>query len=121
MTFGAGRFPPARACDRSMQNSSVSTNSAILARPTSLPPFVTVVGLFVDAAAGNFQLKAGSPALNIGADLSAVVGGFTLSKNGALRPQGGAWDIGAFELAASTGTSPGITAHPTNITATTGT
>jgi len=42
----------------------------------------------------SLHLLVGSPAINVGADLSAT---FTTDKNLVSRPQGSAWDIGAYE------------------------
>ena len=49
--------------------------------------------LFVDAATSNFHLQAGSPAINTGITVAAVTTDF----DGIARPQGSAYDIGAFE------------------------
>lgn len=53
---------------------------------------------FVNAAAMDFRLQPGSPAINTGAALSEVSNDFA----GVTRPQGGAWDIGAFEFVSGT-------------------
>ena len=50
--------------------------------------------LFVDAAAGNFQLAAGSPAID------AAQAGITTDITGIARPQGAATDMGAYEYVA---------------------
>ncbi len=42
----------------------------------------------------NYHLQSNSPAINNGTDLSAF---FTTDFNGISRPQGSAWDIGAYE------------------------
>lgn len=49
--------------------------------------------MFVDPARGDYRLKPNSPAINKGATLK----GFNYDKEGIIRPQGAAWDIGAFE------------------------
>jgi hypothetical protein len=49
---------------------------------------------FVNAAAFNFALLAGSPAIDAGVTLSYVTNDFL----GTSRPQGAAYDIGAFEF-----------------------
>ncbi len=52
--------------------------------------------LFVNAASGDLRLQATSPAINKG---SAMVGSVvTVDANGVVRPQNGAFDIGAFEF-----------------------
>jgi len=52
--------------------------------------------LFVNAAALDFHLQSGSPAINTGLTLSAV----TTDYDGFARPQGAAYDIGAYEFPA---------------------
>jgi hypothetical protein len=54
---------------------------------------------FVNAAAEDFHLTSGSPAKDAGTSLS---GTFTTDYDGIARPQGSAWDIGAFEFSSST-------------------
>lgn len=61
----------------------------------------TVSATFVNAATGDFRLLAGSPALNIGVAQTA----FTTDIVGTTRPQGTAWDVGAYEYLA-TGAAP---------------
>lgn len=50
--------------------------------------------LFVDAGSGNFQLRAGSPAINAGTTIAAV----PTDRLGFSRPQGTAYCIGAYEF-----------------------
>ena len=66
----------------------------------------TSAAIFVDAANGNYQLKAAAPALNAG------VTGLNVNEDlaGAARPQGSAPDIGCYELATGT---PNPTPTPT--------
>jgi hypothetical protein len=56
---------------------------------------------FVNAAANDFHLQSGSPAV----DRGATVSGFNYDFDGTMRPQGGAWDIGAFESGGADPTS----------------
>ena len=56
---------------------------------------------FANAAAGDFRLQAGSPALDAGTTISEV----TTDRNGVARPKGSAYDIGAYEYSVS-GTAP---------------
>lgn len=52
--------------------------------------------LFTDTSTTNFTLTASSPARNAG----VTIGAFSVDRIGTTRPQGAAWDIGAFEYAA---------------------
>ena len=58
--------------------------------------------LFVDAAANNFQLSSGSPAIDAGYTLSGIVG---TDVQGIARPQGSGYDIGAFEYQTNVGSN----------------
>lgn len=60
--------------------------------------------IFTDAANGNFTLKAGSPAIGAGTDLSAT---FTTDITGATRTT--PWDIGAFKYISVGGTTYQVT------------
>lgn len=51
---------------------------------------------FVNAAGHDFSLQASSPAINAGTTISVV----TNDRNGTARPQGGVYDIGAYEYVA---------------------
>ena len=53
---------------------------------------------FVNPGTGDFRIQAGSPAIDAGAD-TGILSDFT----GTARPQGLAFDIGAYEFSASTG------------------
>jgi hypothetical protein len=53
-------------------------------------------GITLDPAQGDFHLAPASPAIDRGIDLSAT--GFTGAFDGISRPQGNAWDIGAYEF-----------------------
>lgn len=57
--------------------------------------------LFIDPANGNYRLRAGSPAIDAGLDA-----GITVDLDGATRPIGNGFDIGAFEFGA-TAPNPG--------------
>jgi hypothetical protein len=48
---------------------------------------------FVNAAADDYHLAAGSPAI----DTAAVIGAVTTDRDGVSRPRGAAYDVGAFE------------------------
>jgi hypothetical protein len=60
--------------------------------------------LFVNPAAKDFRLQNGSPAINAGATLSAV----STDILGVARPQGGAYDIGAYEMGGGVPTPTGL-------------
>jgi len=62
---------------------------------------------FVNRTSNNFALGSGSPAVDHGATISSVVDDYI----GTSRPQGGAYDIGAFEQAAAS--APPQTPTPT--------
>jgi hypothetical protein len=70
----------------------------------------TLNPLFVNGGAKDFRLQPGSPALNAGLTIAVVVSDLAHTP----RPQGGAYDIGAYELTSSAqvGTPP---AAPTNV------
>jgi len=53
---------------------------------------------FVNYDGNDFHLRAGSPAI----DKGATIAGFNKDKDGNIRPQGAAWDIGAYEFMSST-------------------
>jgi len=76
---------------------------------------------FVNAGAGNFQLQAGSPAIDAGVVLTEV----TTDYDGVTRPQGSAWDIGAYEFVGggTPDTTPptGLVISPSNGSTVTGT
>lgn len=78
---------------------------------------------FVNAAADDYHLVAGSPAINAGRDVTSF--GVVLDYGGTSRPSGGAWDAGAFELSGNqkpvvtVGSNQTITL-PTNSTTVTG-
>jgi hypothetical protein len=55
--------------------------------------------LFVNAGAANFRLQPGSPAIDAGATIALV----TTDLLGTRRPQGAAYDIGAYEFAGASG------------------
>ena len=57
---------------------------------------------FTDYANGDFSLVSGSPLIDAGTDLSAVMDSVDII--GTSRPQGDYWDIGAFEYVVSGGT-----------------
>lgn len=56
---------------------------------------ITAANLFTNAAGGDYSLKAGTAPINAGTSLSVI---FTTDKNGTSRPQGSAYDIGAYEF-----------------------
>lgn len=77
-----------------------NTSSDATAPGTNAVINATASDYFADVGSGTEDptLKAGSPAIDTGADLSAL---FTTDAKGTTRPQGAAWDRGAHE--ASTG------------------
>jgi hypothetical protein len=58
--------------------------------------------MFTNVATYDFHLLTGSPAIDHGVSLT----GFNYDHDGVIRPQGAAWDMGAFEYAAATNNPP---------------
>jgi len=85
-----------RNCWYGAGNAPVWDTTAINANPN-----------FANVAAANFQLQEGSPCVDAGKDVSSVV---SLDLLGASRPQGLAFDIGAFEWISGT-VAPQWTIH----------
>jgi hypothetical protein len=56
--------------------------------------YITSDPLYADPANGDFTLQSGSPAIDAGIDLGFP---YNLDMNGTQRPQGGSWDMGAYE------------------------
>lgn len=83
----------------------LDTNSLVV--PANAP-------MFVDAANGDFHLVPNSAAINAGADLSAEIP--AVDFDGITRPQGSAWDIGAYEFVQ--GTPLIAPSAPSNLTTT---
>jgi hypothetical protein len=77
--------------------------------------------LYVNPSTFNLHLRSGSPAINAGATISL----FTIDYDGATRPQGSAYDIGAYEyggvIPSSTPTPGVLTPTPTRAPLPTGT
>ncbi len=73
--------------------SAVSTATATLSHNLD-----TMNPLYVNAGADDFQVQSGSPAINAGITVSA----FAADYLGVARPQGAAWDIGAYEKVGAT-------------------
>jgi hypothetical protein len=68
-------------------------------------------GAFVDAAGHDYALAPGSPAIDAGTTLSGV----TMDRAGASRPQGPAFDVGAYErVVPATGAGGDIVIHATS-------
>ncbi|MBN2002005.1 MAG: right-handed parallel beta-helix repeat-containing protein [Anaerolineae bacterium] len=74
----------------------------------------TPAALFVDAAAHDYRLRAGSPAVDVG----SAEAGITADHAGDPRPYGAGYDIGAFELQAETPFTPTATVFLPLVTAT---
>lgn len=88
MIYG-GVVGPTETCGRSTPSfSGANTNNS------SNP-------LFNNLSGGDFHLLSGSPAINTG----LTVGSVPVDHDGVARPQGGAYDIGAFEFSSGTSTS----------------
>ena len=83
-----------------IQNNLIYGVTNILPSGTTGGQFITpnnIIGndpKFVNASAGNFRLQSNSPAINAGATLGSP---YNVDFDGILRPQGSAYDIGAYE------------------------
>lgn len=66
--------------------------------------------LFVDPEHGDFHLQAGSPAIDTGIPIL----GFDTDSDSTARPQGGGWDIGAYEFGGAPSLKAYLTANPTS-------
>ncbi len=79
-------------------------------------------GLFVNAANHDFHLADASPAINTGRASYQSASAPTIDSDGNARPQGGAYDAGAYEKSGGTPPPPGDTTPPTvSVTAPSGT
>lgn len=81
----------------------------------------TLAAVFNNAAADDFTLKSGGPAINALPTASAPTSIFTVDIEGRSRPQGSAWDLGPFEFAEADTTAPSITSVASTTTTTTAT
>ena len=86
-----GTTVPVKLFNNDVTNVEVSNNLSV--------PNVSGAG-FVDAGAGNYQLTASSPAVNAGSNVSQY--GIVNDFKGTPRPQGSAYDIGAYEFQSAT-------------------
>ena len=86
------------------------TNMSATGSNTLTTNLVGTNPIFVNAAGNDFQLQSNSPAINAGITLADIVTDYA----GVTRPQGAAYDIGAYEYNAS-GTA---LLAPTNLTVT---
>ena len=93
--------------DRSLRNIVVGLGSTLDGN------IAASAELFVDAEGGDFHLVAGSAAIDAGVEVAEVAD----DRDGLARPQGGAWDLGAFEAdAALSTTTTTSAAAPTTTT-----
>jgi parallel beta-helix repeat protein len=93
---GAGIYVYPGASNSIITNNIVYQNGATITdvgSGSSIYNNLTTDPKFVNAAAGDLQLQAGSAAIDSGATLND----FTNDMNGIARPQGIGWDIGAYE------------------------
>ena len=103
-TFGSGvgrAFVPASSSGSvlDVQNLAILAGS-VPAEANGPSNLALSAAAFVDAARHNYQLADTSPAVDRGVTLSGV----TADRNGAGRPQGPAYDVGAYERLRSTST-----------------
>ena len=78
--------------------------------PSNLSSNVNTDPRFTNLSSFDFHLQSGSPAINQGVNT-----GIPADFDGISRPQGTAYDIGAFEFGSGTGTTPSKPAPPPNI------
>lgn len=81
-------------------NASKDTSAVALTSPNGIGG--VGVSAFTNTATYDFSLLNGSPLIDVGATLADV----TVDINGTLRPQGSAYDIGAYEYSSGGGGSP---------------
>ena len=88
------------ACQSIVRNNLCSNAGSISNSGTNTTLSNNLTGVnsnvFVDASAQNFQLQAGSSPINAGFNLSSE--GIVTDFGGVARPQGAAYDIGAYEF-----------------------
>jgi hypothetical protein len=75
-------------------NNAYLSCTGIYSSAAESAPLIGSADPFVDSAGGNYQLRTGSLPINKG---KALIAAYSKDYNGVTRPQGGAWDIGAYE------------------------
>jgi hypothetical protein len=99
--------------------SPVTGNNAFTSSPWSgTGDFLTTEAAckFVNAAAGNFRLQAGSSLIGKGLNLSTDATMSKMDADGNVRPSTGAWDVGPYQYgAAGPATNPVIQVSPTSL------
>jgi hypothetical protein len=105
-TFGSGVSTPFRAAASSATALDVRNvlllGTAVPAEAKGASNLAVTVSAFVDAKAHNYQLAAGAPAVDAGVTLAGV----SVDRQGTKRPQGKAFDVGAFERVAGSTPAP---------------
>jgi hypothetical protein len=107
VTIGAGvdrSFASANSSDAGVDVQNLlllGTALPLVARASS--SLAVAASSFVDAAKNNYQLAAGSAAVDAGASIAQV----TVDRQNTPRPQGIAYDIGAFERTGTAAADPG--------------
>jgi hypothetical protein len=87
-------FQAAAAPNAALDVRNLLSMSALSAEASAASNLRVAATAFVNAAAGDYHLAAGSPALNAGERLDEV----PIDRDGVERPQGGAYEAGAYEL-----------------------
>jgi hypothetical protein len=102
VTVGSGvtlAFQPENSSAAGVDVRNLLVFGTVLAREAASSSNLAVgAGAFVDAARHNYQLAAGSPAIDAGVTISQV----TRDRRETTRPQGPGYDVGAFERVAAT-------------------
>jgi hypothetical protein len=105
-TLGNAVSSPFRAASSSSRGLNVRNllrlGSSLPAEASEPSNLAVDAAAFVDAAAHNYQISASSPALDAGVTISEVA----TDREGTPRPQGKAYDVGAYERAPRTGPPP---------------
>ena len=100
-TFGGAVNYPFRAASSSASTLDVKNflilGSAVPVEARGPSSLAVSAASFVNASAHNYQLAAGSPAIDAGAAIADVA----VDRQGTTRPQGKAYDIGAYERVSS--------------------
>lgn len=97
--YGSGQLRNASAIQSQSNNLLVSSNPGFKDTNSKPTGFIGTYGVNLRPNTDGLSLNSGSSAINGGATLASAYAG---SINSVSRPQGAAWDIGAYELSTTT-------------------